>query len=141
MLYRGLNRNVMLKNVPTDEIKNAIEDCINTAVFHEARNELADMPTPTSKREERQQKTALFDNVGNIAKRKCDAIFRDQLKVAYNKFISSAKCICITRVSRAFHAPINRLTKYDSFRVCKYDKGVGLVVLNADDYYTKLDSK
>ena len=140
VLYRGLNRNVMLKNVPTDEIKNAIEDCINTAVFHEARNELADMPTPTSKREERQQKTALFDNVGNIAKRKCDAIFRDQLKVAYNKFISSAKCICSTRVSRAFHATINRLTKDDSIRVCKYDKGVGLVVLNADDYYTKLDS-
>ena len=129
----------MHKKVPADEIKAAVEECINSVVLNEARNEYADMPVATSKSEERLRKTALFDKVGNIANRKCDTVFRDKVKRTYNKLIASAKSLCSTRVNRAFHATINRLQKDDTIKICKYDKGVGLVVLDTDEYYTKLD--
>ena len=81
----------------------------------------------------------MFDKINNIAKTKCDAKFRDTLKVAFNKFVTSAKSICNARVNRMFHATVHRLARDDGIKVCKYDKGVGLVILDADDYYAKLD--
>ena len=139
VLYRGLKRNVTHKKVPVDEIKTAVEDCINTAVLHEAQTEFADMPAPTSNSAERERKTALYDRVNNIAKTKCDASFRDTLKGSFNKFITSAKYICNTRFNRMLHATVDRLAKDSSIKVCKFDKGNGLVLLDTDDYYTKLD--
>ena len=125
--------------MPVDNIKTAVEDCINTVVLNEARTEFAALPVPKSNREERERKTALSDTINNITKTKCDAHFRDTLKVAFNKFIGSAKSICNSRVNRMFHGTIHRLAKDNGIKVCKYDKGVGLVVLDTDDYYKKLD--
>ena len=38
-----------------------------------------------------------------------------------------------------FHATVDRLSKDNSIKVCKFDKGNGLVLLETDDYYAKLD--
>ena len=139
VLYRGLARNIMHKKVPIDDIKTAVEDCINTVVVQKACKEFVDLPRSNSKSEERDMKAALHERVGDIAKTMCDVTFRDKLKGVFNKFIASAKSLCNSRVNRAFHATIGRLTNDDYVKICKYDKGEGVVLLNTDDYYTKLD--
>ena len=139
VLYRGLNRHIMHKKVPIDTIKVAVEDCVNAAVLHEARTDLANIPASKTKCGERERKAALYDTVNDITKTKCDAAFRDKLKVAFNKFIAAAKSVCNVHINRTFHATVNRLARDDGIKICKYDKGVGLVVLDTYDYFDKLD--
>ena len=38
------------------------------------------------------------------------------------------------------HRTLKKLAKDNSIKVCKFDKGVGVCIMNSDDYYTKLDT-
>ena len=38
-----------------------------------------------------------------------------------------------------FHNTLRNLSRYDSIKVCSFDKGTGVVVMSSKDYYSKLD--
>ena len=43
------------------------------------------------------------------------------------------------RGNRALHKTLSSLSKDDSIRVCSFDKGTGVCVLDKSDYFSKLD--
>ena len=54
-------------------------------------------------------------------------------------FLNSAKNVCGNRVNQKFHKTLSGLKKDDSIRICSFDKGNGIVIVNKEEYYEKLD--
>ena len=67
-----------------------------------------------------------FDNKTNI---------RD----ATSAFIQESKSICGSRKNKAIHNTLNSLSRNNKIRLLKMDKGVGVVIMNTQDYISKLD--
>ena len=78
-----------------------------------------------------------------ILKRHSDAQIndeiKDELKFMVKKFTEDASSICSKRVNQSLHNTVYRLSKDPNIRVCKYDKGNGIAVMNTEDYYGKRD--
>ena len=55
------------------------------------------------------------------------------------KFTEDASSICSKRVNQSLHNTPYKLSKDPNIRVCKYDKGNGIAVMNTEDYHGKLD--
>ena len=68
-----------------------------------------------------------------------DQAFRDNIKYCCNYFTNSCRNVCSTRSNRSFHNTLHNLAEDKSIKLCKYDKGNGVVILNSVDYYRKLD--
>ena len=71
---------------------------------------------------------------------KADSTFRDDVKFACHSFLNKCKQVCSTRYNYSMHRTLKKLAKDNSIKVCKFDKGVGVCIMNSDDYYTKLDT-
>ena len=54
--------------------------------------------------------------------------------------MNEAKILCGNRSNQALHQSLKSLAKDESIKVCKFDKGRGVLILNSNDYYSKLDS-
>ena len=52
----------------------------------------------------------------------------------------TATNLCNSFSNKQIHKTLRRLRSNSGIRICKYDKGRGTVILNADDYFKKLDS-
>ena len=76
-------------------------------------------------------------------KRHSDAQLNDEIKAELNfmvkKFSEDASSICSERVNQSLHNTLYKLSKNRNIRVCKYDKGNGIAVMNTEDYYGKRD--
>ena len=139
VLYRGLKHNIMPKNVPAQQLKADIEKCVNSAVLCVVRDKMQE--TTIMQRKTQAVKNAAFnDSVNNVTQSVCNVAFRDNIKFAFKAFIGTAKAICNTRSTRAFHKTLSALASNTEIKVCSFDKGVGLVVLDTDKYYDKLDT-
>ena len=55
------------------------------------------------------------------------------------KHTEDASSICSKRVNQSLHNTLYKLSKDPNIRVCKYDKGNGIAVMNTEDYFGKLD--
>ena len=64
---------------------------------------------------------------------------REEIKKTYYAFENSCKHLFWSRKNIALHRTLKQLSRNDTIRICSFDKGVGVVVMNSNDYYDKLD--
>ena len=48
--------------------------------------------------------------------------------------------MCATKVNQLFHKTLSLLSRDKNIKVCNFDKGTGVVVMDSEDYFSKLDS-
>ena len=66
-------------------------------------------------------------------KAKIEDEMKDQIKFYVRKFMNEAKTLCGTRSNQALHRSLKSLADDESIKVCKFDKGRGVVVLISND--------
>ena len=64
---------------------------------------------------------------------------KDDIKFLIKKFTDDANRACSSRVNQALHRNLVRLAQDPSIKICKFDKGNGVAIFSAKDYYDKLD--
>jgi len=70
---------------------------------------------------------------------KVDFDLRDDIKRCCFKFEQQGKKLCSSRKNQHLHRTLRFLARDKSVRVCSYDKGTGVVIMDSDDYYRKLN--
>ena len=65
--------------------------------------------------------------------------FRDKLKSMVKSYVSQCNGLCSNKQNQSLHNTLRALGMNKLIKVCKYDKGNGVVVLNCIDYFDKLD--
>ena len=55
-------------------------------------------------------------------------------------FLSQANGLCSNKQNQLLHKTIRSLNRNKNIKICRYDKGNGVVILNSADYYNKLDT-
>ena len=65
---------------------------------------------------------------------------KDKIKFYFRKFMNEAKARCSDKSNQAIHSALKSLANDPNIKICKFDKGRGVVILNSKDYYMKLDS-
>ena len=65
---------------------------------------------------------------------------KNMIREATDKFTHEAEKICNTKQNRHLHRTLRNLSNNNGIKICKMDKGVGLVILNENDYCRKLDN-
>ena len=75
------------------------------------------------------------------ASNKINLTFNDKidLRDTTERFINDAQNKCESRQNQLVHKTLSNLSKNSLIKVCKMDKGNGVVVLNKTDYFNKLD--
>ena len=68
-----------------------------------------------------------------------EANVKDEIKHATHSYLHSAKSVCGARINQNFHSTLKNLKSDPSIKVCSFDKGNGIVILNTNDYFDKLD--
>ena len=71
---------------------------------------------------------------------KFDEEISDEIKFALKRFSTSAKRICFSHRNCVLHKTLKNLSKDNEIKICKFDKGKGIAILDSSDYYSKLDS-
>ena len=64
---------------------------------------------------------------------------KDQIKYLFRKFILNAKQRCFSKRIQFLHRTLQSLFRNSDIKICKFDKGRGVAVLNSEDYYAKSD--
>ena len=62
----------------------------------------------------------------------------ESIRHATIKFINACKQACRSRMNKGQHQTPKELQKDDSIKVCNFDKGNGVVILDSEDYFSKL---
>ena len=57
----------------------------------------------------------------------------------FKKFVDASKRICAHPKNAALHNTLKKLGNNSRIKVCKFDKGKWVVILDSHDYYAKLD--
>ena len=65
--------------------------------------------------------------------------FKDNIKVYLSAFMTASKNICSTKMNQYFHKTLSLLSRDKTIKVCKFDKGTGVVIMNSSDYVSKLN--
>lgn len=66
--------------------------------------------------------------------------FTEKLKSLVKSYIADSNGICSNKQNQMFHKTLRSLKCNKKIKVCRYDKGNGVVVLNNSEYFNKLDS-
>ena len=64
---------------------------------------------------------------------------KDELKFLMKKFTKDIHHACSTRMKQSLHCTLNKLCQDLKMKVCRYDKGNGVAILNSTDYCEKLN--
>ena len=67
-----------------------------------------------------------------------DDEIKDDIKFLVKRFVEEGTRACSTRQNQSLHRTINKLSQDSSIKVCKFDKGNGVAILQAEDYLSKL---
>jgi len=112
-LRYGLKHHITPAKVDTISIKTTIEKMVNKLFF----------------------KTSPGSGIpGKIPKKVLDTI-----RHSADSFMNASKQMLGTRLNKTLHGVLNGLRKDKSIKVCSYDKGNGVVILDTDEYNKKLD--
>ena len=65
---------------------------------------------------------------------------KEDIRHAYYQYENACKSMFWSRKNIALHRTLTSLSRNERIRVCSIDKGVGVVIMNADEYYSKLDT-
>ena len=68
-----------------------------------------------------------------------DYEFQDQTKFYLKKFLTESNRLCLSNQKQSLHSTLRKLRQNENVKICQHDKGNGVVVLNSEDYYFKLD--
>ena len=137
VLYRGLKHHVLPRKVQHEPTKVSIENIVNNAVYEKA---ISHHPGSSRWRDKTpEEKEGIRKSILNTAQNNVDCAFRDNIKVAFYSFMSSCRRVCSTRSNQRFHESLSSLANDEHIKVCKFDKGTGVCVLNSIDYFAKLD--
>ena len=66
--------------------------------------------------------------------------FRQKIIHAVHSFINTARNVCGSKLNRRKHLILKRLASDNTIKICKFDKGTGVCILNHSDYIKKLES-
>ena len=66
--------------------------------------------------------------------------FKEKLKSMVKSYVSEANGLCSVKQNQFLHRTLHALSLNKNIKVCKFDKGNGVVVLNCTDYFDKLDT-
>ena len=64
---------------------------------------------------------------------------REDIKFIVKKFMNQGKRLCSNHRNIALHKTLKSLKDDTNIKICKFDKGRGVAILDSDDYYFKLD--
>ena len=64
---------------------------------------------------------------------------RERIRESTDKFVHEAEQACNTSRNKFVHRTLSNLSKNKELKVCKMDKGNGVVLMNKSDYFDKLD--
>ena len=64
---------------------------------------------------------------------------KDKVKHACTSFMNSADSICNSSRNTKLHETLRKLSSNSKIKVTSFDKGNGIVILDSDDYFAKLD--
>ena len=64
---------------------------------------------------------------------------KNSIREATDRFIHEAVSLCNSKKNRNLHKRLRSLSNNKAIKVCKMDKGTGVVIMNDSDYYKKLD--
>ena len=67
-----------------------------------------------------------------------DEGMKDDIKFLLRKFTDDADRACMSRVNQSMHNALKKISQDFSIKVCKFDKGNGLAILDSTDYDAKL---
>ena len=65
---------------------------------------------------------------------------RDDVKFIFRKFITDSSRVCSTQTNKPLHQTLENLAKDTTIKICKFDKGNGVAILDTNDYNAKLDA-
>ena len=114
----SLKHHILPKKIEHDDIKVSVEK-----VFHDIEMELK------SKEKLKKEDSLILDN-------EC----KDKVKVNVNSFVSACKNICGSRKNQSLHNTLHILSKDENIKICRFDKGNGVVILDAQVYKSKMES-
>ena len=63
----------------------------------------------------------------------------DSLRHATQSFFNACKDVCGSRGNKELHKTLRNLRNDSSIKICSFDKGNGVIIMNSLDYYKKLD--
>ena len=66
--------------------------------------------------------------------------FRQKIIHAVHSFTNTARNLCGSRRNRNKHLVLKRLASDESIKICKFDKGTGVCILDSFDYVSKLEA-
>ena len=72
-------------------------------------------------------------------KSRVDFSLKESIRNLYYKFNNESKMAFQSKKHKALHSTLRALARDKSVKICSYDKGTGLVVMDSDDYFAKLD--
>ena len=121
VLRFGLKHHVTPQKVDQDAMKINIEKTVSSAIRLDTSNNV------DSEEEDITREFYVPDT------------FKDNIKLYLNSFLSACKTICSTKMNQLFHKTLSCLAKDKTIKVCKFDKGTGVVIMNSTDYASKLD--
>ena len=65
--------------------------------------------------------------------------FQGQTKCYLKRFLTESNRLYSTNQNQSLQSTLRKLRQNEKIKICQYDKGNGVVVLNSEDYYSKLD--
>ena len=81
-----------------------------------------------------------FRLTNNTETHSVDEETKDEIKFLVKQFVYAGNRICSKRTNCSLHNTLNKLSQDPAIKICRYDKGNGLAILDASDYNTKLNS-
>ena len=89
-----------------------------------------------------QKRAIIYFYVSNITRSinvVSNSDFEENLRSICRSYIAQANGVCSSKQNQAFHRTLQALGRNKELKICKYDKGNGVVVLDNDEYFKKLD--
>ena len=69
-----------------------------------------------------------------------DVKFIDYVKLTLSLFLNAANNLCkFNKKQLVWDKTLSKISEDEAIKVCKLDKGNGVCIINASDYYQKLD--
>ena len=120
LIRLGLKHHILPKEIKGEDLKVEIEGLVDGIMRDKEREYKA--------------------NTGTYRFMPVSSELKDELKFAVNSFSSKCKNICSSKKNELHHKTLRKLASDKNIKVCKFDKGNGVVILDSDDYFQKLDS-
>ena len=70
---------------------------------------------------------------------KQDYSIKEEIRHAATSFLHSAKTVCGSKRNVNFHRTLQGLKSDPSIKVCAFDKGNGIIIIDSENYFEKLD--